>query len=243
VLQRYHVDYDDWSTYFQVVSVARIDQVGTTGPAPASGAGAMAPVRSVHVVRPASAELRDPIEAFCERCSDDSLYRRFHGGGRDATLRREVDRWVHPDASYRTVVAWADGEVHGVANLAIGRDGAVEAAVLVEDTWRRHGVAGRLLRRLASQARDDGFDAIHVDIQPDNHPALSLLGAMSGDCTTRFSGGSIEARIPLPPRPAQTARSSSAGASEAMRTTSTRTASSCLTPSVNITPLSGGTSE
>jgi GNAT superfamily N-acetyltransferase len=216
------------------MSTARIDEVE----GPPSGLPSAQPagsVASVHVVRPATADLRDQIEAFCDRCSDDSLFRRFHGGGRGATLRREVDRWTHPEANYQTVVAWAGGEVHGVANLAIGRDGTAEIAVLVEDDWRRRGVASRLIRRLGSAARDEGFDEVHVDIQPDNHPALSLLGAMATDYVTRFSGGSIEGCITLPPGAVDDGGS-------AMRTTSTRTDSSCATPRVKITPLSGGTS-
>jgi GNAT superfamily N-acetyltransferase len=181
------------------VSTARIDEVAAAAPGSPDSDRATARVRSIQVVRPATPEVRDQIEAFCARCSDDSLFRRFHGGGRGATLRREVDRWIQPEAGYRTVVAWADGEIHGVANLAIGRDGNAEIAVLVEDAWRRRGVASRLIRRLGSDARDEGFDAIHADIQPDNHPALSLLGAMATDYSTRFSGGSVAARISLPP--------------------------------------------
>jgi GNAT superfamily N-acetyltransferase len=224
------------------VSTVRIDEVTTTPPTPLGVGLAATRVRSLLVVRPATEDVRDQIEAFCARCSDDSLFRRFHGGGRGATLRREVDRWVHPDEGYRTVVAWADGEIHGVANLAIGRDGAVEMAVLVEDAWRRRGVAARLVGRLASEAREEGFDAVDVDIQPDNHPALSLLGAMATNYARRFSGGTFEAHIPLAPAPAQTAGASSAVSSSAMRTTSTRTSSSCASPLVKMTPFSGGTS-
>ncbi len=222
------------------MSTDRIDEVTSPPPSPqlAGGAGV---VRSVLVVRPATEEARDEIDAFCDRCSADSLFRRFHGGGRGATLRREVDRWVHPDDDYRTVVAWADGEIHGVANLAFGRDGGAELAVLVEDAWRRRGVAGRLIRRLTSAARDEGFDAVGVDIQPDNHPALSLLGSMATNYTRRFSGGTFEAIIPIPSAPPQTAAASAALASS-MRTTSTVTASSCAVPFVKMTPLSGGTS-
>ena len=225
------------------MSTDRIDEVATTSPTPPHvGEAAATRVRSLLVIRPATEDAREQIDAFCDRCSDDALFRRFHGGGRGATLRREVDRWVHPEDGYRTVVAWADSEIHGVANLAVGRDGDAQLAVLVEDAWRRRGVAGRLLRRLASEARDEGFDAVDVDIQPDNHPALSLLGAMATSYERRFSGGTFEARIPLPPAPAQATGTSSAVASSAMRTTSTCTASSCSTPSVKITPLSGGTS-
>ena len=44
----------------------------------------------------------------------------------------------------------------------------------------------------------------HVDIQPDNHAALTLLGAMAADYSRRFDGGTFTADIPIEWTPART---------------------------------------
>ncbi len=148
----------------------------------------------------ATLPLRAELESFAQRCSDESLFRRFHGGGRGTALQREIQRWVTPSASYLTIAAMLGGRVHGVGNLAISRDGVAEMAVLVEDEWRRRGVASRLLRRLTRLAIDGGHEVAHVDIQPDNHAALTMLGAMARDYSRSFEGGSFTADIALPAR-------------------------------------------
>jgi len=152
-----------------------------------------------------SPALRDQLEAFAARCSDETLFRRFHGGGRGSALTREIDRWTAPTPGYRTIAALLGGQVHGVGNLAVSRDGEAELAVLVEDEWRRRGVASRLLRRLTRLALEAGHEVAHVDIQPDNHAALTLLGSMASDYSRQFNDGTFTAEIPIDWAPASDA--------------------------------------
>ena len=83
-------------------------------------------------VRPAHLADLAALEAFIERCSEETTYRRFHGATGSA-VRRELQRIVHPEPAHRSWVVTDGSEIHGTATLATGSDGAVEAAFLVED--------------------------------------------------------------------------------------------------------------
>ena len=95
-----------------------------------------------------------------------------------------------------------DSPVHGVANLALSSDGTAEIAVLVEDRWRRRGVATRLMWSLAGRATEHGLADVVVDIQPDNRPAIDLLNALTTGYRVLSDGADLRAAVPIPSRDA-----------------------------------------
>lgn len=149
-------------------------------------------------VRPARPADQSALDAFIERCSRDTLYRRFHALA-PRPIRREVQRMAHPTATHRSWVAAApDGAVHAVATLAWGRAGDVHVAFVVEDAWFRRGLGRALFGTMARAAERSGVGAVTATIQADNHRAVDFLRAVAPGVRPRFVGaGEVEATIPV----------------------------------------------
>jgi RimJ/RimL family protein N-acetyltransferase len=151
------------------------------------------------VVRPARADDREALAAMTERASNDTLWRRFHGAGR-RVVERELDRIAHPTDAHRSWVALSpDGAIHGTATLARGRDGTVEAAFLVEDTWFRRGIGRTLFAAIALDARRSGVHEVVARVQADNERAIRFLRCLRADSRATFVGdGEVEVVVPVP---------------------------------------------
>jgi GNAT superfamily N-acetyltransferase len=137
------------------------------------------------------------IVAMAERCSAESLYRRFHGAT-GAPLRRELARTAAgEDDAHRSWLVEAGGAVRGVATLARGRDGEAHVAFLVEDAWQRRGVGRALARRLHEAARDAGLDEVVADVLADNLPVIRFAKAVYPGVVVAFVGMG-ESRLTIP---------------------------------------------
>lgn len=149
-------------------------------------------------VRPARPADQSALDAFIERCSRDTLYRRFHAVAPRA-IRREVQRMAHPTGAHRSWVAAApEGAVHAVATLAWGHAGEAHVAFLVEDAWFRRGLGRALFRTMAHAADRSGVVSVTATLQADNHRALDFLRAVAPGARPRFLGaGEMEATIPV----------------------------------------------
>jgi GNAT superfamily N-acetyltransferase len=150
------------------------------------------------VVRPARADDRAALDAMTARTSDDTLWRRFHGAGR-RVVDRELDRITHPTDAHRSWVALSpDGAIHGTATLAVGRDGTVEAAFLVEDAWFRRGIGRILFSALAVEASRAGTDQVVARVQADNERAIRFLRGLRAGARAAFVGdGEVEVVVPV----------------------------------------------
>lgn len=141
------------------------------------------------------------LEALVDRCSAETLYRRFHGGS-GTSARRELERIASPTPTHRSWVAVApDGRLRGTATLAWGRDGEVEIAFLVEDGHRREGIGRALVAAAGREAVRRGVVAIDARIQGDNVAARRFLDAVVPGVTTRFEDGLTVGTIAAAPRP------------------------------------------
>lgn len=131
-----------------------------------------------------------------DRCSELTLYRRFHGTAGPA-IRRELWRIAAPTPEHRSWVAVGPGgDIHGTASLAWGRSGTVEAGFLVEDAWFRRGIGRRLFAAVAAEARSARVATVLVTIQAENTRALRFLRAMVPDVRPVFVGdGVVEAAV------------------------------------------------
>jgi ribosomal protein S18 acetylase RimI-like enzyme len=56
------------------------------------------------------------------------------------------------------------------------RDAAYLQGLEVRESFRRQGIAGRLIKRLEDQARLDGRCCVTVMVEPDNDVSLALFG-------------------------------------------------------------------
>ena len=149
-------------------------------------------------VRPAGPDDRERLDAFVDRCSPATLYRRFHGAG-ERPARREMARVAAPSATYRSWVATSPGgDIHGVATLAWGGDGVVEAAFMVEDAWTRHGVGRALFAALARESRRARLGTVRAIVQADNERAVRFLLAVAPGARSRYAGDAeIEVTLPV----------------------------------------------
>jgi ribosomal protein S18 acetylase RimI-like enzyme len=66
--------------------------------------------------------------------------------------------------------------VRGHDDPDLMRDAAYLQGLEVRETFRRQGIAGRLIKRLEDQARLDGRGRVTVMIEPDNDASLAFFG-------------------------------------------------------------------
>jgi GNAT superfamily N-acetyltransferase len=178
------IDYDDWSSYLRLM---RTDLPVT--------------------IRPAEPGSRPALDALVDRCSTETLYRRFHGTA-TGPISHELDRIAAPTADHRSWLAVSppDGEVHGTATLAWGPAGP-EIAFVVEDGWRRRGLGRRLFAAALAEAARAGVGSVGATVQADNERALRFVRSVAPGAVSRYAGGNeVEVSVPVPPSaPAQEA--------------------------------------
>jgi len=124
-------------------------------------------------LRPATAADLDEVAALHERCSPQSLYRRYLAGSRGPTTAQLI-RLLEPQRGCALVAVDDAGQVVALANL-IGEGEIAEAALLVADAWQRRGVGTALLRRLISLARPADFAAVLLHTHAENTPMLRTV--------------------------------------------------------------------
>jgi GNAT superfamily N-acetyltransferase len=174
----------------------------TTGLVSVSGMTTTRPTPAAGDVRPATAADLPALGALTERCSFDTLYRRFHGAT-GTPLRRELARVATCTDDHRSWVAVAEGEVRGVATLAVGRSGEVEVAFLVEDAWQRRGLGRALARRVNAEARRAGYGRLTALVQADNERVVRFARSLAPGTQVTFDGAA-EYRLTIPVAPALT---------------------------------------
>jgi ribosomal protein S18 acetylase RimI-like enzyme len=148
------------------------------------------------LVRPARPADLPALERFFERCSADTLYRRFHGVA-GALAHEELVRTAHPTAHHRAVLALEGGEVRGIGTLAFGRDGEAEIAFVVEDAWMRRGVGRVLARGVVREARRLRVPHLVAYVQPDNGRARDFFRSIAPGATVRLEDRELIVDIPL----------------------------------------------
>jgi GNAT superfamily N-acetyltransferase len=188
------IDYDDWSSKLTAMKTFSSASSSASVAPPSLGP---TPRRWTSIVRPARPADLASLVALLDRCSEDTVYRRFHGAS-GRTARLELERIAHPTAAHQSWVAVVDGVIRGTATLAWGADGVPEAAFLVEDGWFRQGLGRKLFGALAQAARTSSAPEVVVAVQGDNERARRFLRAMAPGARTTFSGGGgLEMAVPV----------------------------------------------
>ncbi|NUO57702.1 MAG: GNAT family N-acetyltransferase [Hamadaea sp.] len=125
------------------------------------------------LLRPATRADLAEVVALHERCSPESLFRRYLAGSRGPSASHLV-RLLEPQRGCALVAVDAEGQVVALANL-VGEGEIAEAALLVADDWQRRGLGTALLRRLISVARPAEFAAVLVHTQAENTAMLRTV--------------------------------------------------------------------
>jgi acetyltransferase len=167
--------------------------------------------RSV-TIRPIRADDAERVRGFLNATSEESRYKRFK-------------KWVHApsnnlvhfftDIDYDrhlalvcTSAGGTDEEIVGEARYIANPDGkSCEFGVLIEDSWRKSGIAGLLMEALIRAAGDGGFAVMEGFVLASNRAMLRFAHAlgfavepMAGDLTT------LRIQLRLQPAPAPVAR-------------------------------------
>jgi RimJ/RimL family protein N-acetyltransferase len=142
-------------------------------------------------VRPVRCEDKDRLAVLTDGLSEESRSRRYLGPkGRlsRAELRylTEVD---HRDHEALLALDHPTGAAIGVARYIrhLAHSQSAEVAVVVSDSWQRHGVAKTLVSRLAAHAHAHGVRRFTAITFADNRASLTVLKQL-GTCRVTHEG-------------------------------------------------------
>ena len=151
----------------------------------------------IRLARPEDAEA---VAAMHERCSEQTLYRRYLtavGQWRDVTLRRLTGG--HRGA---TLVAMSEeGTIVGLGHVfpdAPATSHTAEIAVIIEDAYQRRGIGTHLLRHMLDLAERLGFDEVVGTVLAQNNEMLRVLDATRLAWSRQVEDGVLTLRAPLP---------------------------------------------
>jgi len=151
------------------------------------------------VIRSATPDDTDEVRAFLEALSRDSRWNRYHAAVPrirswmvNAVVGSDHDR-------HEALLAIDAGRIVGIADVwdALTSDRAARVAIVVSDDCRRHGIARKLMRRLARRAQQSGIETFSGTILSMNRATVALVQNIAPRRTFSFDGGTIEVRVPL----------------------------------------------
>ena len=139
-------------------------------------------------VRPATFDDTSSLMRMHQRCSADSVYRRYA-----APLARIDDRFARRLllAGGGALVAAVGEEVVGIASISTCEAGVAEVALLVEDGWQRRGLGTRLLSSAARTARGHGAEEVVLRSRTHNPALMSLAFASGLRARVRLDGDTV----------------------------------------------------
>ncbi|MEU5520050.1 GNAT family N-acetyltransferase [Streptomyces sp. NPDC047860] len=158
--------------------------------------------RDISVRRADSGDLA-AARAMHERCSTETLRRRYHGPVGDAN--RYLNHLLSPRFG-RTLVAQTDaGRVVALGHLMWDGD-ETEVALIVEDTWQRRGIGARLLSRLVSMAAEAGCSQVYAVTQASNTGMVATMRGLGLPLDYQIEEGTLVVTARLDAVPARGAR-------------------------------------
>lgn len=101
--------------------------------------------------------------------------------GLGRSTRRLLSRDLAGELPRHVLVAHAGADVVGFGAATRHPDEVHLLDISVAPTWRRHGIAGALVARLAALALADGAEAMTLEVRVSNVPALALYGRLGFD--------------------------------------------------------------
>ena len=145
------------------------------------------------------------LVAMHRRCSPQSLWSRYHRAMADP--RTYLPTLLSRPGSVHLAARDTTGRIVAVGHLMPDHT-AVEAALLVEDSWQGRGLGTRLLRHLGRHALTGGWETLYGFFEwaqrmcPADRYALLLWGHSRGPfglfTDAPFSSGSANSNRPTP---------------------------------------------
>jgi L-amino acid N-acyltransferase YncA len=149
--------------------------------------------------RPATLDDVPAVVALHDRCSAETLRRRFHVPVSHVPPRL-ARRLVAPPHGW-SVLAEQCGEVVGLASAGPLSRTTVEVGLLVEDLSQGTGVGSRMLRELAEEAAARGFRALVCLAEVDNESVLPTVRRAGLGGVPTHVDGLLEVVVALPGQP------------------------------------------
>jgi GNAT superfamily N-acetyltransferase len=146
------------------------------------------------VVRRGSVQDADALIAMHDRCSAETLLRRYHAPVPRVSPR--LARTLLEPADGLSLVVTSGDQVVAAGLLATGPVGP-ELGLMVEDRWQRHGLGAKLLRRLAEEAAERGAATVVCLVQPDNKAVLSTVRRAGLRAHVSMVDGMTQYEIPV----------------------------------------------
>lgn len=129
-----------------------------------------------------------------DRCSTDTIRRRFHGNRRSFPAQYLTDAVAGRHGNF-SLVADATGEsIVALASCVSAADGVADIAVLVEDNYQRQGIGSTLLSLLIAHADYSGVGTLQTTVMVEQEWILRLLRGY-GDCSASLSMGVFEVTL------------------------------------------------
>ena len=155
------------------------------------------------VMRPIEPADKQRLQAFREKTSADSGYRRFFGprGPFSAGELRHLTEVDHRDHEAIVAIDPTTGGLVGVARYVRDgeRPGSAEIAVIVTDAWQGQGVGSVLLSRLAERARAEGVTRFTGLMLIENRRMARLFAQLGEPRVVARDGATVELAVELGP--------------------------------------------
>ena len=167
-------------------------------------------------VRRAAAGDRAALEAMFQRCTPQTIYRRFHGQVKAFPAAYLAEALAGVPAHFALVAcdgprvvalascrladpadagaAGAFGTAAAGAIEAPGGGGVAELGILIEDGWQRRGLGRELLARLVAHADSLGLPELHAQMLTEQDWIIGLLSPY-GEYASTFGPGVREVRL------------------------------------------------
>ncbi|MEY7977969.1 N-acetyltransferase family protein [Streptomyces pilosus] len=143
--------------------------------------------------------------AMHERCSPETLRRRYHGPVGDAD--RYLNHLLGPRFGRTLAAQTASGRIVALGHLLWDGD-ETEVALLVEDAWQRRGIGAELLARLVSMAARAGCARVYAVTQASNTGMVAAMRGLGLPLDYQIEEGTLVVTARLDGVPAQRARES-----------------------------------
>jgi len=150
---------------------------------------------TVHV-RPVRVEDREPVKAFLEGLSPDSIGFRFFGYPnieQATTWSLDVD---YADRFGLVAVTGDPPEVVAHATYMRMNEQTAEIAFVVADAWQERGISTILLAHLAEIADRHGITTFLAEVLPHNHRMIGVFRASGFPVDMRSTPDAIEIELP-----------------------------------------------
>jgi GNAT superfamily N-acetyltransferase len=145
--------------------------------------------------RQAAADDIDALRELYDRCSPQTLERRFH-----APLARVPERFlprlIEPRPGWSLLAVQGEEVIgHGCAGELSSR--TVEVGLVVDDAFQGTGVGTRLMRDLAGSAAERGYRTLLLVVEPDNEAVHRTVERAGLEGAPGYVDGLLEIRIDL----------------------------------------------